>query len=294
MPPIEPITIDTPRGRFGARALGPADAPLVVCLHGFPDDAGTFDDLLPRLATAGFRAVAPYLRGYAPSPLEGPYGMGDLAQDLLAVGDALSPREVFRVVGHDIGSQAAYRACADAPDRIAGAVTLAGPHPTPMMENVKRSPAQMWRSRYIALFQIPRYAEWLVRRNDYAYLDALWRRWSPGFTPPPERMAAVRRTFAASMPAPVLMYRDGDFAGDARPVRAPTLFLAGADDGCIAPAMADGQERLFTGPYAHEIVPRAGHFLHLKQPEPVGRRIVEWLVASEPPRSRAAPAQPIP
>ena len=168
----------------------------------------------------------------------------------------------------------------------------AGPHPTPMLANVKRSPAQMWRSRYIALFQIPRHAEWLVRRDDYAYLDTLWRRWSPDFTPPPERTATLRRTFVASMPAPVAMYRDGEFAGDARPVRAPTLFLAGADDGCIAHAMADGQERFFTGPYAREIVPGAGHFLNLERPDPVGRPIVEWLVVSEPPRSRAPLAQP--
>ena len=59
MAPIEPVAIDIPRGPFGARALGSADAPLVVCLHGFPDDAGTFDDLLPRLATAGFRPSRP-------------------------------------------------------------------------------------------------------------------------------------------------------------------------------------------------------------------------------------------
>lgn len=277
MPSIEPITIDTPRGRFAARALGPSDAPPVLCLHGFPDDAGTFDDLLPRLAAAGFRAVAPFLRGYAPSPLSGPYGMGDLSADLLAVGRALSPSEPFRVVGHDIGSQAALRASADAPDRIARLVALAGPHPTAMLENVRRSPAQVWRSRYIALFQIPGLAEWRVRRNGFAHLDALWRRWSPGFDPPPERMTSVKRTFAASMPAPVAMYRSGDFGGDPRPIPVPTLFLAGANDGCIAPAMADGQERFFTGGYAREVIPDAGHFLHLERPEAVGRRVVEWL-----------------
>jgi pimeloyl-ACP methyl ester carboxylesterase len=72
----EPIAIDTARRRFAARALGRPGDPAVICLHGFPDDAGTIDGLLPRLAASGFRAVAPYLRGYAPSPLEGPYGMG--------------------------------------------------------------------------------------------------------------------------------------------------------------------------------------------------------------------------
>ena len=76
---VAPIAIDSAWGGSPARALGWPEAPLVLCLHGFPDDAGTFDDLFPRLASAGFRAVAPFLRGYSPSPLERPYGMGDLA-----------------------------------------------------------------------------------------------------------------------------------------------------------------------------------------------------------------------
>jgi pimeloyl-ACP methyl ester carboxylesterase len=59
---VAPIAIDSAKGGGSpARALGRPEAPLVLCLHGFPDDAGTFDDLFPRLASAGFRAVAPFL-----------------------------------------------------------------------------------------------------------------------------------------------------------------------------------------------------------------------------------------
>ena len=59
---------------FGARTCGD-EGPLALCLHGFPDSAHTWDHLLPELAAAGFRAVAPWTRGYAPTdvPADGDY-----------------------------------------------------------------------------------------------------------------------------------------------------------------------------------------------------------------------------
>jgi pimeloyl-ACP methyl ester carboxylesterase len=99
------LVINTPRGTFAARALGQPDAPLVLCLHGFPDDASTFDELLDSLAQAGLRAVAPFCRGYAPSPLANPDGssfgkdlLEVLAADALALADALSLEKPVHLV----------------------------------------------------------------------------------------------------------------------------------------------------------------------------------------------------
>ena len=92
------LFVDTARGRFAALAAGPADGPVVLCLHGFPDTPGTFSGLLPALAAAGFRAVAPWLRGYSPSPLGGEVGMAAPGADLLALGETLG---AGRVDGHD-------------------------------------------------------------------------------------------------------------------------------------------------------------------------------------------------
>jgi pimeloyl-ACP methyl ester carboxylesterase len=66
-------------------------APLVVCAHGFPNVPSTFDDLMSRLAASGYRAVAPWLRGYDPSPLVGPYHLDRMADDLIELADALCP-----------------------------------------------------------------------------------------------------------------------------------------------------------------------------------------------------------
>lgn len=83
--------IDTRNGRIAARCCGSAAAPVVLCLHGFPDDASTFDGLAGRLGEQGWRVVAPYLRGFAPSPTTGALDLPALVDDLFAVADAVSP-----------------------------------------------------------------------------------------------------------------------------------------------------------------------------------------------------------
>ncbi len=275
---LETIGLETARGRFAARTAGDEAGPLVVCLHGFPDDARTFDGLLERLAAGRMRAVAPWLRGYAPSTIEGPFRVDDLVADLFALGDALAPGKAVHLVGHGVGARVAYRAIARAPARFERAVALAEPHPAALAANARGSPRQAYRDAYRALFQVPDLAEWALRRHDFAYVDRLWRRWSPGAEPPRAHLVAVKRTLAASLSAPLGPYRAGDFAAaDPRPVRVPTLCLLGERDGCIAPAMAAGQERFFKAPIVTEVVGGVGHFLHLERPDFVGAKILHFL-----------------
>lgn len=225
------VTVPTPRGSFGVRRHGTA-GPLVLCVHGFPDDASTFDGLATTLATAGFRVAAVNLRGYAPSPLDGSLELGSLVADLAAVADALSPDAPVGFIGHDYGAQLGYSLLAGAPDRFRAAVLLAGAHPALVARNARRSPRQWWMSRYIVFFQLGGIADRRVARRNFAYVDALWRRWAPGFVVPTGHLDHVKRTLSASMPAPVAMYRAGGFGGSAQPVAVPTLFVCGTDDGC--------------------------------------------------------------
>src|SRR5687768_2249913 len=83
-----PKTIEAGGLTFGYLEAG--EGPLVLCLHGFPDTAHTFDDLLPRLARAGYHAVAPFMRGYAPTsvPVDGDYSELRLGEDAIALIDA--------------------------------------------------------------------------------------------------------------------------------------------------------------------------------------------------------------
>lgn len=278
------LFIPTQRGRFAARAMGPAEGPAVLLLHGFPDGPGTFAELMPALAAAGFRAVAPWLRGYAPSPLTGEFGPTALGADLLALGDALG---ATRVIGHDWGALAVYAALALAPQKLSAAVTLAVPNIYAAMRNAPRTPPtrQLWRSRYILLFQIPGAERWL-RRRDFAYVDTLWRRWSPALPPPAAHLRAVKAGLLASGVAPLTHYREmvrGLAAGIPRPPLSttPVLYLAGTADGCIGWELGRDQGQWFTKSYTERIYPGAGHFLHLERPREVAADILAWLPSQD-------------
>lgn len=268
--------VPTLRGSFGVRQHG-GDGPVVLCVHGFPDDASTFDGLAGSLAGAGYRVVAVNLRGYAPSPLDGSLDLDALVEDLLAVVDALSPDGPVGFIGHDYGAQLAYAVLARNPHRFRAAVLLAGAHPAVLQRNARRSPRQLWMSRYIVFFQLGSIADRRVARNDFAYVERLWRRWAPGFTPPTGHLAQVKRTLAASMPAPVGMYRGSGFSVPEEPIAVPTLFVCGADDGCALPSLADGQETLFTADYRAQRWEGTGHFPHLEHPARTADAILGWL-----------------
>jgi pimeloyl-ACP methyl ester carboxylesterase len=277
-----PPRVDTPGGTFSYEAAGPRDGTLVLCAHGFPDHPATFRPLGSALAAAGFRAVAPWLRGYAPSTLEGPFGVERIAADLVAIARALSPSRKAMLVGHDWGAVAAYAALARHPEVFARAVTLAVPHPLAFARNLVASPAQLRRSGYMALFNVPG-SEHLVARDHFAFVDRLWRTWSPGFTPDAAYMAELKDCLGRSMPRPVLYYRAlaRDLPAGLRDplpkIEVPTLYMHGTDDGCIGPALARGQERLFRADLRSVSVPRAGHFLHLEAPGEVAHEVLDWL-----------------
>ncbi|MBW2549137.1 MAG: alpha/beta hydrolase [Deltaproteobacteria bacterium] len=83
---------------------GAEDSPLVMCLHGFPDIPRTWEPLTEHLCEAGYRVVSPWLPGYAPSSLDGPFDIPSLARTILSFVDELSPSDPVRIVGHDWGS----------------------------------------------------------------------------------------------------------------------------------------------------------------------------------------------
>jgi pimeloyl-ACP methyl ester carboxylesterase len=113
--------------RFAWIEIG--SGPVVLALHGFPDLPRTFRYQMQALAQAGYRVIAPYMRGYFPTevPPNGPYESAALVLDTLALIDALSEQPVI-LIGHDWGAEAAYRAAIIAPEKISKLVTLAVPY----------------------------------------------------------------------------------------------------------------------------------------------------------------------
>lgn len=275
--------LQTARGHFAARIAEPtridASPPggVVLALHGFPDDASTFDTVAGSLAEVGYRVVAPYLRGYAPSPLGGGLGFSALRDDLLAQARAADGGRPVHLLAHDYSAQLSFAAMAAEPGAFRSAVLISGAHPRAISRNTVRHPRQLWLSRYIVEFQIRGRAERRVMADDFAYLDRLWDRWSPPGRIPAAHRQTVKATIAASMPAPIQMYRGGGFEVKGGPIRVPTLFLTGEMDGCSLPAMSDGQERAFSVAYERRILPGVGHFPQLEAPSVVSRAAGDWF-----------------
>lgn len=273
-------SVNTSRGKFGIRRLGFGNGKRVLCLHGFPDDASTFDGLSSELSIQDFDVAALYLRGYDPSVLEGPYDLGLLVEDLLAVLDTLGWSEPVYLIGHDYGAQIGFAALAQHPRRFQAAVALSGAHPAAIAKNTRRHPRQIWMSRYIIFFQLGGIADRRVARNGYQYIERLWKRWSPTFELDRAHRNSVIATIDKSMPAPIAMYRGGGFGIGPRPISVPTLFITGADDGCVLPQMSDGQELLFSSAYEREVWERTGHFPHLEHPERTSAAVERWFANS--------------
>jgi pimeloyl-ACP methyl ester carboxylesterase len=298
----EPQRIEANGIDFAYLEAGPADGPLALCLHGFPDHAPTWQHLMPALAAAGYHVIAPWLRGYSPTGLapDGNYQIATVALDALALTDAFAGDRDAVLIGHDWGAIAAYVAVGHRPDRFTRLVALSVPHQGALMARFLTTPAQLKRSWYIFFFQTP-LADLIVPGDDFAVIDMLWHDWSPGLIPDAGFMRALKDTLGApgSTAAAIAYYRSmlGTTPGDPSlsdvqaagngPIDVPTLYLHGADDGCMGVELVDEGELTPYFPAGIEvgIVASSGHFLHLDQPEAVNQRILTFLSTTSPGQS---------
>jgi pimeloyl-ACP methyl ester carboxylesterase len=300
-PALTEFSIEANGLRFGCLTCGPEETvgetsrPLALCLHGFPDSAWTWRHLLPDLAEAGYRPVAPFLRGYAPTdiPADGRYQTGALVADVCALHDALGGDERAALIGHDWGALAAYGAAAFQPKYWDRVVTAAVPHPGSLAGGFFTY-SQLHRSWYMFFFQHP-LADGAVAMNDMEFIDHLWADWSPGYDASedlPRVKAALngldritaalgyyRATLNFELQVPELA---AEQAAASAITPQPTLYLHGADDGCMAASLAEGSLQFFGPGSELDIVPGVGHFLHVEKPAEINRRIIDFLTASTP------------
>jgi pimeloyl-ACP methyl ester carboxylesterase len=263
-----------------------AERPLVLCLNGFPDTAWSSVALLHRLSAAGFRAVAPFMRGYPPSALpdDRDYSGLALGRDVIALIEHFGVQDAM-VVGHDWGAMAAYSASALRPDRIRRIVTAAVPHPRRFL--LRPSRAQLRASHYMFKFQLPGWPERRICENDFAWLRDLARSWSPGWEPTEDYFGPVKAAFSdpARLKAALGYYRALPLSllqRDAwqfllKPIHVPARVLYGENDACILPQSFLDQEHLFGDRYELIGIPNAGHFMHLEQPDVFADRVIEFL-----------------
>ena len=243
---------------LSCREAGPEGAPLVVLLHGFPEGAFVWDDVMLRLAPR-LRCVAPNLRGYERSsaPAEvGAYRAKHLVTDIAALIQAAGAPAAL-LVAHDWGGAVAWNLAAQQPALLHRLLILNSPHPATFLRELRDNPAQQAASAYMNFMCRPDAAA-LLAQNDYARLWGLFtgmggQAWLDEATR--ERYRAVWRHgldgalnyYRASPLRPPLGPQDAlhgiEFPDEAVTVRVPSTVLWGEADTALPPSLLDGLER---------------------------------------------------
>jgi pimeloyl-ACP methyl ester carboxylesterase len=265
---------------------GPQTGTPVLLVHGFPDDARTWDQLAPALAEDGYRTIAPFVRGFGPTRLHaGEPRSGEiaaLARDVLALADALGLRR-FHFVGHDWGARTGYALAVLAPQRLLSLTAIAVAYGTNVAG--QRLDVQQLRAYwYQWYFATPRGAQALSAERA-AFCRDLWRTWSPRWAFSDAEFDATAASFDNPDFVDVVLHsyrvRWGFVPGDAAyaadtasldrtpPLNVPALAIMGREDGATLPNSINGRESLFTARYEVHVLAESGHFVQRERPSDV-------------------------
>jgi len=271
--------------------LEAGEGPLVVLLHGFPDSARTWEAQMVALAEAGYRVVAPFLRGYPPTqiPADGRYDVRTLGRDLVELVDVLGEGEPAHVVGHDFGSMMVYAAAAESPGSFRRAAIIAVPHPT-TFARIALTPKLVHHSYHLWFLATPGIGLAGAANDDMALVDYIWDYWTPAHTDNRAHVARVRgETLSApgALEAAVAYYRQligtveqpGIPPELMEPTEVPMLAIYGADDP-IPGEIAHDEAQHYPRGYRRADVAGARHFTHRDAPEEVNRLLLDWLGGS--------------
>jgi epoxide hydrolase 4 len=260
-------------------AAGPVDGPRIVLLHGFPDLALSWREVIP-LLSGDHRVIAPDMRGYAGTgkPADG-YDLQTLAADIAALIDATAPTGEsgpIHLIGHDWGAAVAWAVALEYPDKLATLTAISVPHPAVMDEMLRTSPEQRRRSRYMKALASPLapgiFAGYSPGRRARLYRGNLLR--AEGF--PDEVLPWYHAAFDSRAEArgPLMYYRElvrqrREARGeplDPGPVTVPTLILWGEQDEFLMWEMAQLSCRQVDAPCELAVFADAGHFVQWEKP----------------------------
>jgi pimeloyl-ACP methyl ester carboxylesterase len=248
------------------------EGPPVLLLHGFPDTHAVWRLQIPALVQAGYRVIAPDVRGHgattAPKAVR-EYRIEKLVADVLGLLDALEIREPVRLIGHDLGAITGWALAGSHPERFACYVALSVGHP-----NAYRSArGQMLKAWYVGLFQLRGFAEIAMRAANWRMLRTVLRHpevpaWIADLSRP-GRLTAAMSWYRANAPALLTRhFRD-----------TPLPVMGIWSDGDIALVEQQMLEsfRYVTGPWRYERIEGASHWLQLDRPQEINRLLLEWL-----------------
>lgn len=273
------------------------EGPLVVLLHGFPEHWYAWREQIPALVEAGYRVVAPDMRGYNAS--EKPHGVeayriGTLVEDVRALIKDCG-EEHAAVVGHDWGGMIAWEIAARYPDAVDRLVVLNAPHPAVYRRELRsRRSDQRRRSSYVLLFQLPWLPETLFRAYGYRIIEKLLRQ-APENPEAFDEEAIARYEDACLRPGAMtsmLNYYRALFRGELRStlpgrtrpsetttdavISQPTLLIWGLQDRALSPRLTEGIDK-WVPDVRVERLPEASHWVQADAPGRVNELLIDFL-----------------
>jgi epoxide hydrolase 4 len=267
------------------------DGPLVVLLHGFPEFWYGWREQIAPLVKAGYRVVAPDLRGYNLS--SGPEGFDAYTADKIA-GDIRGlirelGAESAMVVGHDWGGTAAWTLAANHPEVVDRLVILNAAHPRKLNEGL-RNLRQLLRTWYFFYFQFPRLPERRARRWNWRFFKRFLRDARPSYTAEELDRYVEAWSQPGAATAIIDYYRAAvrlsSKQGELSPISTPTLVIWGQRDRYLGPKLAEPHHEDVPGLDRVERLPDASHWVHHDEAERVNELLVDFLAGGS--RSRTA------
>jgi pimeloyl-ACP methyl ester carboxylesterase len=299
---IETFQAVLPHGiTLSCRATGPVGAPLLVFLHGFPEAAFVWDELLEQFGDR-YRCVAPNLRGFerSSSPVEvEAYRVKHLMTDLDALIGQLGGGPIEALIAHDWGGAVAWSFAVQYPQRLKRLVIINSPHPATFLREMQHSPQQQAASAYMNFLCRPD-AERLLAENDFRRLWPMFTnmggadesRAGGGWLTEPVRdqyrsvwslgLTGGCNYYRASPLRPPTARDDSvmklEFAAEFVTVTLPTLVIWGEDDMALPVGLLDGLEA-FVPAMRLVRVPGASHWVIHERPQFIASEIERHLVA---------------
>lgn len=262
--------------RFFVRDEGARDSAAVALLHGFPDTSSVWREQMAALVDAGYRVIAPDMRGRGqsekPERVED-YRLSQMVADVAGLLDALGV-ERAHIVGHDWGAAVAWLFAALQPQRVERLVALSVGHPATRERPTLDALQKGW---YRLLFQFPgiestlQADDWYLVRTLFAgapdlegYIETLSQ---------PQALTAALNWYRANMPPERLVAPPPQLP----PIQAPTLGIFGVDDLYLTEGAMLASREFVRGPWRYERIEGAGHWIQRDAPEQVNRLLLEFL-----------------
>ncbi len=264
---------------------GPPDGPLVVLLHGFPENWYTWRKQIKPLTAAGYRVVVPDQRGYnlsdKPQGIHN-YRLGALSADIVELIRSFGREKAF-VVGHDWGGVVAWHLAMQQPELVEKLIVMNAPHPAAYLREIRRNPAQQRKSWYVGFFQVPVVPEELLGCDPIESARFFFRRNAinqEAFSSFDIHVMATAIAQPGALTSMLNWYRaivrDRSALEHLRPIEAPTLLIWAEDDVALGRSLTYGLEPWVSHLKIHTIS-HCGHWVQNEAPEEVNEQLLTFL-----------------